>query len=114
MNNLLIVEDNTFIRKEIFNAAKKINTIEDIHAVESLQEAISVLSNYNIKLITLDLNLPDGNGLELLRWSREKHIVTKILVFSSSIELKQFCLNYGVFAFYDKNKDFEALIEALQ
>ena len=65
-------------------------------------------------MIILDLNLPDGNGIELLKWVKEKQIETKVYVFSTSIELKLLCLKYGTFAFFDKAKDFNKLIETLK
>ncbi len=114
LNNLLIVEDNPFIGKKIFNAAKEVSGIEHIYITESLQEATSFLNETNFKLVILDLNLPDGNGIELLKWLKEKKIESKVFVFSASTELKKICLKYGAFAFFDKASDFDELIEALK
>jgi len=113
LNNLLIVEDNPFIGKKIFKAAIELS-IEDIRLTESLQEAISFLNDTNFEFVVLDLRLPDGNGVELLKWLKEKKIETKVFVFSISTELKQICLKYGAFAFFDKAKDFDELIEAIK
>ena len=112
-NNLLIIEDNQFIGQKIYNATKKINCIESICISETLQEAFSILKKTNFKFITLDLRLPDGNGIELLKKLKEEKTETKVLVFSMSTELKQICLNYGAFAFFDKATDFDKLINAL-
>ena len=114
LNNLLIVDDNPFIGKKIFNAAKEVSGIEHIYITESLQEATSFLNETNFKLVILDLNLPDGNGIELLKWLKEKKIESKVFVFSASTELKKICLKYGAFAFFDKASDFDELIEALK
>lgn len=114
LNNLLIVEDNPFIGKEIFNAAKEVSSIKEIRLTESLQEAISFFNETNFELVTLDLNLPDGNGIELLKWFEEKQIKTKVFVFSTSIELKRICLKHGAFTFFDKVNDFDKLIMALK
>ena len=114
LNNLLIVEDNLFIGEAIFNSVKELAIIRDIRLTASLQEALSLMSNTNFKLIILDLKLPDGNGLELLKKIKEEQIETKVLVFSISTELKQISLNYGAFAFFDKAKDFDRLLEAVQ
>jgi len=110
LNNLLIVEDNLFIGKEIFNATKKLSNIEDVLLAKSLQEAISIFKETRFDIVILDLKLPDGNGIELLKLLKE----TKVLVFSISTELKQTCLNHGAFAFYDKAKEFDKLIEAIK
>lgn len=113
-NNLLIIEGNYFIGNKIFFAAKSIRGLDDIYLTESLQEAIYFIEKKDIKLIVLDLKLPDGNGLELLKKLKEKQLETKIFVFSISTELKQICIKYGATAFYDKAKDFENLIEAIE
>lgn len=114
LNNLLIVEDSPFIGQKIFNATKDLSTIENIRVTESLQEAISFFDNTNFHLVILDLRLPDGNGIELLKWLKEKPIETKVFVFSISTELKRICLKYGAHAFFDKAKDFDKLIEAIK
>lgn len=114
LNNLLIVEDNTFIGKSIVNAVKNVNTIGDIRITESIQEAILFFNETNFEMVILDLNLPDGNGIELLKILKEKKIESKILVFSTSIELKRICLQYGALAFFDKATDFDNLIEAVK
>lgn len=114
LRNLLIIEDNPFIGKELVIVAEKISSIKAVRLTASLKEAISILDNNNYELIILDLKLPDGDGIELLSWLKEKQIKTKVFVFSTSKELKRSCLKYGAFAFYDKAKDFDTLIEALK
>ncbi|WP_405604035.1 response regulator [Polaribacter sp. Asnod1-A03] len=112
--NLLIVEDNTYIGNSIVNSAKEINVVKNIHLTDSIQEAISLLDNLTFNLIVLDLSLPDGSGLELLKLFKKKEIQKKILVFSTSINLKQVCLKYGAHAFFDKANDFDELIETIK
>jgi len=114
LNNLLIVEDNYFIGNKIVNSAKEVKGIEGIYIIESLEEAICFLNETNVEFVILDLNLPDGNGIELLKWLKEKQRETKVFVFSTSIELKRICLRYGAFAFFDKANDFDKLIEVLK
>ena len=114
LKNLLIVEDNSFIAKKIANAAKEISAIKEIQLIASLQEAIAILNDTHVELVILDLNLPDGSGIELLKWLAEKQMETKVFVFSTSIGLKRICLKYGAFAFFDKAKDFDELMEVLK
>jgi response regulator of citrate/malate metabolism len=114
LNNLLIVEDNFFIGKSVVSAVKKINSIGDVCLTESLQEAISFFDNNYFELVILDLKLPDGNGLELLKILKEKQIKTKVFVFSISKELKFFTLKNGASAFFDNATFFDDLFEAVK
>ncbi|QXP63564.1 MULTISPECIES: response regulator [unclassified Polaribacter] len=113
-HNLLIVEDNPFIGRNIFDAAKQIDSIRDICLTKSLHEAISIFNKTNFDVIILDLKLPDGNGIELLRMLQKDKKDTKVFVFSISTELRKTCFKYGAFAFFDKAKDFDELVEAIK
>ncbi|TXD67235.1 response regulator [Polaribacter glomeratus] len=114
LKNLLILEDNLYIGKEIVSAAKELKRFQEVYVTKSLKEAISFFSNINFKFVVLDLNLPDGNGIELLKYCVENQKETKVFIFSSSIELKRICLKYGAFAFFDKANGLDELIEALK
>ena len=114
LTDVLIVEDNPFIGESIVNAAKEHSGIGALHLTETLQEAISFLNVTNFGVIVLDLNLPDGSGLELLKMIKEKQIKTKVFVFSVNTELKNICLRYGASAFFDKANDFDKLIETIK
>ena len=111
---MLIIEDNSFIGKNLINASKKINTINRISIATSLKEANLLLNDSDFDIIILDLKLPDGNGIKILKELKEKNKKTKVFVFSISKELKQLCLKYGALAFYDKSKDFDKLIGAIK
>ena len=108
------MEDNPFVGECIVSAAKEISSIKDICLAESLQEAISFFDNTSFNIVILDLKLPDGHGIELLKILKEKQIATKVFIFSVSTELKKFSLKYGAHAFYDKATDFDELIEAIK
>ncbi|MGJ8744319.1 response regulator [Polaribacter sp.] len=114
LKNLLIVEDNSYIANSVANAAKDVSNIGNICVAVSLQEAISCINNSSFDLVILDLKLPDGNGVELLRMLKEKEIVSKVFVFSISKELKKTCLKYGAIDFFDKAQDFDKLVEAIK
>lgn len=58
--------------------------------VSSIAEAKSALGSENFNLMTLDLMLPDGNGLELLQWMRRKPELEKLpVVVISAIAIEQ-------------------------
>lgn len=114
IDNLLIVEDDSRIREKLFSRIKNIPSVSNIHLAGTLQEATDVIEKVYSEIIVLDLNLPDGNGIQLLRWIREKNINSRILIFSINKELKSLCLKNGACAFFDKSRDFDLLIKTIE
>lgn len=67
MIKALIVDDNLQYIKNILNTT--INKFSEIHIeyiATTAKEAINVISNNQIDLIFLDLNLPDENGIYII------------------------------------------------
>jgi DNA-binding NtrC family response regulator len=80
---ILIVEDDRVTR----NALVSLFTSAGMVAVEaaSLSDAMSQLDG-EFDVICLDLRLPDGNGVELLRKVREDKLRCKVAVISGANE----------------------------
>jgi DNA-binding NarL/FixJ family response regulator len=113
-NKVLIVEDHPLIGKSIVDAINNFSSVKSLQLTTSLHEAISLLGVNDFNLIILDLSLPDGNGLELLKLLKERKEKKKVLVFSTNTDLKNVCLRYGAYAFFDKANDFDELIETIK
>jgi len=109
-NNLLLIEDDVIIGAKLLSSTKQLINIEKVFLSNNLEKAKTELMLHTYDLIVLDLNLPDGNGIELLKWLKEKERHVKVFIFSINVELKKMCLKYGAYAFYDKSHDFDALI----
>lgn len=65
MEQLLIVEDDKALNQGLCQALKAEN--RQIYSCRSIGDARAQLLCGEISLVLLDVNLPDGNGLELLR-----------------------------------------------
>tara|TARA_R110002049_G_scaffold173090_3_gene339872 strand:+ start:3704 stop:4066 length:363 start_codon:yes stop_codon:yes gene_type:complete len=112
--NLLLIEDDFLIGEKLYNTTKDLHNINLINLSVNLEEAKTALMLTDYDFIVLDLNLPDGNGIELLKWLREKKKSVKVFIFSINIELKRICLKNGAEAFFDKSQDFDLLIDTLK
>jgi two-component system, chemotaxis family, chemotaxis protein CheY len=81
MFTLLIVDDSPTLRKMIIAALKPLKA--NFSEASSGLEAIEKLTVRNYDAITLDLNMPDMHGLELLEFLRQhssfKHIPVLII-----------------------------------
>ena len=82
MKQILIVDDSPTIRRMVrASLARFFPTVEFLEAASGL-EAIERLALASIRLIVLDLNMPDMHGLEVLQFvrSHEKYRHVPIVI----------------------------------
>lgn len=65
MKYILIVEDNTALREGLATALQNESTA--VHASADLASARRILREHTFDLLLLDVNLPDGSGIDLCR-----------------------------------------------
>ncbi|MEP1447692.1 MAG: LytTR family DNA-binding domain-containing protein [Paraglaciecola sp.] len=66
MFRAMIVEDSRLGRLELKSQLANINHIELVAEAENLASAREYLQQHRVDVLFLDINLPDGNGFELL------------------------------------------------
>ena len=65
MKYILILEDDTALREGLVTALQ--NDTIAVHAVPDLASARRILREHSFDLLLLDVNLPDGSGIDLCR-----------------------------------------------
>jgi DNA-binding response OmpR family regulator len=82
---LLIVEDEL----ELLNSTCVYLEKEDFvcEPASNFFEAEDKLLSYNYDVVILDINLPDGNGLDLLKYVKERNPETGVLIVSAKDSL---------------------------
>ena len=84
MRKLLLLEDDTALGEGIRLALKSGET--EITLCRTLSEGRRALEQGTFDLLILDINLPDGSGLELLREVRQSSTVPVILLTANDME----------------------------
>jgi PAS domain S-box-containing protein len=79
----LIVDDDVAVRTLVRDAVAREGI--DVEETGSVADALTALGNRSIDVLVLDLTLPDGSGLEVLRYLRETQSTTHVIVLSGSI-----------------------------
>lgn len=74
---ILLVEDNPKFRDAVIQL---VGVYNDISAASSLAEARAALSSADFDVVLLDLSLPDGNGLSLIREIKSENCNTVVLI----------------------------------
>lgn len=83
--NILLVEDELNLAREISEYLKDFG-YQCSHA-DTFSGALDHLSKKEFVLILLDLNLPDGNGVDLIDYIKKKKITSGIIILSAVDEL---------------------------
>lgn len=84
MQKILVVEDDVVLSNGIAMALRS----EQIHVAQShsLLVAKSYLAAHSVDLVILDINLPDGSGLALLKELRNRQATSAILLTANDTE----------------------------
>lgn len=82
---ILIIEDEIELLTVISNYLTKQNYICEL--ADNFQKAESKISIYEYDIILLDITLPDGNGLELLKTIKKHNIKSGIIILSAKNSL---------------------------
>ena len=83
---ILVVEDEAEMAFNIRASIERAGMASDHAATRSDAEAAIATTGYD--LAVLDLGLPDGDGLSLLRWLRSRGCGTPVLILSAQDSLK--------------------------
>ena len=64
MSNVLIIDDDAAICQMLELMVRQLG--HEAHSTQTLNQGMAVVSNNAFDLVLLDVNLPDGNGLDLI------------------------------------------------
>lgn len=117
VERFLIVEDHPLFLEGLSLALQKLPSKPELHSVGSTQEAKAILaSQSDFDLILLDLNLPDGQGLSLLRFLQIKKIFIPVAIISASEELSDVssAMAAGAAGFISKANNSGGIVAAVE
>ena len=112
---ILIVDDAPAIVDWIKQLLIGLPAVGTIHEAGSYQAAVLLLSSSRPDIALLDINLPDTNGIELLRFIKKKDpSIVVIMVTNQSGEFyRTRCKALGADYFVDKSTEFDRISEIL-
>lgn len=108
---VLIIDDSYLIIERLTDMLRELEAIGDITHALSGMDAMEILESRTPDVILLDINLPDTNGVELLRIIKEKYpgIIIIMLTNQANDYYRQLCMKMGADYFADKSEDFELI-----
>ncbi len=112
---ILIIDDHALIRDGVKKAIANIGFTEIFEAA-SRSEAFAQIAHKNPDVIIVDINLPDGHGLEIVQWARKNSptIAIIVLTLSQDARIITAAASAGASAFVAKSAPIPELIVAIQ
>ena len=111
----LVIDDHSVVRGGITSALAQHFEYE-IHEAQTKAEAMAQIARLNPELIVVDINLPDGTGLEIVDWVRKLSDTIAIVVLTMSDEDLYLlsALKSGASAFVKKSSPLRELVAAIK
>jgi two-component system invasion response regulator UvrY len=116
MINVLIVDDHPMTCFGIEFLVKKVIKDCTVYFAHSFNESLEVTKEKNVDLVILDLGIPGGLGVDMIKFFREVKVDIKILICSGRDELTNApqYLQYGANGFINKNSPEDEAMKAIQ
>lgn len=90
--NILLIEDDLTLN-ELITDYLKLNG-NSVVSLEDGMNAIDTINKTNFDLYIIDINIPHINGLEIVKYIRQKDLSTPIIMITASMELENFKTAY--------------------
>jgi len=115
MSKLLIVDDHALVREGLKRALTD-EGFTQITEASSIAEARAQISASKPDVVTIDINLPDGSGFELVSWIRSisREIGIIVLTLNAHENYIRAAMKAGASAFVSKSEPIPALVAAIK
>lgn len=112
---LLIIDDHQIVREGIAHLAKR-EGLDVVGEAGNKEEAIALIAAKSPDVITVDLSLPDGSGLEIVKFARKNDQKIGIVVISILDDDSNLiaCMNAGASGFVSKTSTLDDILAAIQ
>lgn len=102
---LLIVDDSDLLQDRLSHAITEADRTICLAQAYSFKEGMELFSTFGPDKIILDIALPDGSGINLLRIFKTDKPSVKVVIFTNypTSEFKKSCMELGADHFLDKS-----------
>ena len=105
----LIIDDEPDIRELLQLTLSRMDI--ETYAAESLKQASKLITSQSFDLCITDMNLPDGNGIEMVKFISDQYPQTPVAVLTAygSMDTAIEALKAGAFDFVSKPVELQRL-----
>lgn len=108
---VFIADDSTAVVERLADLLEDVPGAQLVGQAGDVPEAVHRILKMKPDALILDLQMPGGSGLDVLRAIRTEHLETCVLICTNypHPEFREKCLSAGANFFLDKSRDFEKI-----
>ena len=113
---VFIADDSHVVVERLADLLKEVPGVQLVGRAEDVPGAIDSIVDANPDAVILDLQMPGGSGLEVLRAIRQSHPSVMVLICTNYPypQYREECFAAGANYFLDKSAEFEKIPEILR
>jgi DNA-binding NarL/FixJ family response regulator len=110
--NVLVVDDAPGVRARLVAMLACITGVRRVVEAASATEALQALRTHAPHVVVLDVRMPDSGGLALATRVKQEcpDALLVVLTNESTDQHRRRCLGLGADSFFDKSREFDAVI----
>ena len=110
---LFIADDSSVVRERLKAMLSNLEEIEAIGQAQDVGEAINFIEELKPDAVILDIQMPGGSGIEVLKHIKKEQPATVVIILTNYpySQYRQQCIDAGADFFFDKSLEFEKAIE---
>jgi DNA-binding NarL/FixJ family response regulator len=110
---IFIVDDSMPIVVRLTNILSGEENLKIVGIANNATKAIEYISKSNPDVVILDIHMPDGNGIDILKQIKKEKPATVVLMLTNytESEYRKICTKEGADFFLDKSIEFEKVID---
>ena len=113
--NILIADDSEKIIYYVKKSLSESVNIQIIESADTLPTAQVIIRKEKTDVVVLDIQLPDGNGIDFLKWIKYSYPKIRVIMFTNNSDdvHRAIAKEYGADYFFDKSFEFEQMIKTI-
>lgn len=112
---IFLVDDAAIVREQLTDLIAPIGGMEIVGESSGSADAEEKIRQLKPDVVILDLRLPDGSGIEILKKIKKFDPSPKVIIFSNNTypQYEQRCMGLGADFFFNKAEDFRKIPRVL-
>ncbi len=113
---VLIADDSAPVRQRLAALLEDTGQVEVVGEATDALETLVEIQDLHPDVVILDIQMPAGNGLSVLKWAQGEVVKPKFIMLTNYPydQYRKSCLEAGASYFFDKSSEFDKIPQALE